>query len=169
MWTLGRRYGGGMATPAEAGPPEKRPPILVSACLLGIACNHKGTASPSAAVAGMVVDHRLVPICPEVVGGLATPRPPAELQPDGRVRTEGGDDVTEFYLRGAAAAVVLARAVGAERAILKARSPSCGCHEVYDGTFSRTLVQGSGLTAMALRAAGVVVSSEEDVMAPGPP
>jgi uncharacterized protein YbbK (DUF523 family) len=97
-----------------------------------------------------------------VAGGLPAPRPPAELQSGGRVRTGTGVDVTEAYRRGAAAAVDLARAVGAREAILKARSPSCGCHEVYDGSFSRTLVAGAGLTASALRAAGLSVRSDED-------
>lgn len=107
--------------------------------------------------------HRLVPVCPEVVGGLPTPRPAAELQPDGRVLDEEGGDVTDAYRRGAEAAVALARAVGAEVAVLKARSPSCGCHEVYDGTFTRTRVPGEGVTAGALRDAGLDVRSEEDV------
>lgn len=106
--------------------------------------------------------YRLVPICPEACGGLSTPRPPAELRGD-RVVTEAGDDVTDAYARGAAAAVELARAVGARRAVLKARSPSCGSTQVYDGTFSRTLRHGDGVTAAALRSAGVEVTSEEDV------
>src|SRR6185503_4778123 len=108
----------------------------VSACLLGVACNHLGRASPSAAVAALGADHRLIPVCPETMGGLPTPRAAAEQQPDGRVRTATGDDVTDAYERGAAATVDVARAAGAERAVLKARSPSCGCHEVYDGTFT---------------------------------
>jgi uncharacterized protein YbbK (DUF523 family) len=111
---------------------------------------------------------RLVPICPEVVGGLPVPRPAAELQPDGRVVTAAGDDVTWAYSRGAAAAVALARAVGATEAVLKARSPSCGCREVYDGSFSRRRVPGEGVTAAALRAAGVLVRSEEDLAAGRP-
>lgn len=141
----------------------RRPAIVVSACLLGVRCNHVGSASPSAAVAALGATHRLVPVCPEVVGGLPTPRPAAELQADGRVVTASGDDVSAFYRRGAEAAVALARAVGASEAVLKARSPSCGCHEVYDGTFSRHMVAGEGVTAAALREAGVRVRSEEDV------
>lgn len=94
---------------------------------------------------------------------MPTPRPAAELQSDGRVVTVDGEDVTAFYERGAAHAVAVARAVGATEAVLKARSPSCGCHEVYDGTFSRRRVAGEGVTAAALRAAGVAVRSEGDV------
>ena len=146
----------------------QRPAIVVSACLLGVACNHRGENSPSPAVAQLGDRWRLVPICPEVAGGLRVPRAAAELQPDGRVLTVDGDDVTESYERGAAAAVRMAQAVGAARAVLKARSPSCGCHAVYDGTFGRTLVAGEGITARALRMAGVAVESEEDVAAAAP-
>jgi uncharacterized protein YbbK (DUF523 family) len=137
---------------------------VVSACLLGVPCNHLGEGNPSGAVLELVAaGARLVPICPEVAGGLPTPRPAAELQPDGSVRTTDGVDVTEAYRRGAEAAVAVASAVGATEAVLKARSPSCGCREVYDGSFTRRLVAGEGLTARALREAGVRVRSEEDV------
>jgi uncharacterized protein YbbK (DUF523 family) len=137
--------------------------IVVSSCLLGIECNHRGLASPDRAVLALAAEHRLIPICPESAGGLPTPRPAAELQADGTVLTEGGVDVTEAYRRGAQAAVALARAAHATEAILKARSPSCGCHLIYDGTFSRTLRPGEGVTAGALRAAGLTVRSEEDL------
>jgi uncharacterized protein YbbK (DUF523 family) len=137
----------------------------VSACLLGVACNHEAQANTSAAVVELRRDRRLIPVCPETAGGLPTPRPAAEIQPDGRVRTAAGDDVTDAYRRGAAQAVRLATAAGAAGAVLKARSPSCGCHEVYDGSFSRTRVAGEGVTARALREAGVPVWSEYDVEA----
>jgi uncharacterized protein YbbK (DUF523 family) len=113
-------------------------------------------------VEALAATYRLVPICPEVCGGLSTPRPAAERVGE-RVVTEDGVDVTAEYARGAQAAVELAQAVGADRAVLKARSPSCGCHEVYDGTFSRTLREGEGTTAAALRAAGIDLCSEEDL------
>jgi uncharacterized protein YbbK (DUF523 family) len=139
----------------------------VSACLLGVACNHMGRASTSETVVALGRERRLIPVCPETVGGLPTPRPAAEVRPDGRVVTAAGEDVTAAYQRGAAATVRLAAAVGAREAVLKARSPSCGCHEVYDGTFTRTRVPGEGLTARALRDAGVAVRSEEDVAGGG--
>jgi uncharacterized protein YbbK (DUF523 family) len=141
------------------------PVLLVSACLLGVECNHRGAASPRPAVAALSDTYDLVPVCPEVEGGLPVPRPAAERGPDGRVRTADGTDVTAEYERGAAAAVSLATEVGAVGAVLKARSPSCGCGPVYDGTFSRTLVAGQGMTAEALRAADLPVVSEEDVAA----
>lgn len=147
--------------------PSERPALLVSACLLGVACTHRGESKASAVVESLAAGHRLVPVCPEVAGGLTTPRPAAERGSDGRVRTAAGEDVTDFYRRGAEHAVALARATGASRAILKARSPSCGCHQIYDGTHTATLVEGMGVTAEALVAAGVSVASEEDV-ASGP-
>jgi len=142
--------------------PDDRPALLVSACLLGTRCNHEAGHSRRVAVEAFADTHRLVPVCPEVCGGLPTPRPAAERVGD-RVVNVDGMDVTAAYQRGARAAVELALAVGARRAVLKARSPSCGAHQVYDGSFSRTLRDGEGVTAAALRAAGVEVLSEEDV------
>ncbi|MGH9212660.1 MAG: DUF523 domain-containing protein [Acidimicrobiales bacterium] len=140
-------------------------PLIVSACLLGVRCNHEGEANTSSAVVALGERHRLLPVCPETAGGLPTPRPAAALQPDRCVRTADGSDVTEAYRRGAGHTVRMARAAGATAAILKARSPSCGCHQVYDGSFRRTLVAGEGITARALRDAGVPVYDEDDVAA----
>jgi uncharacterized protein YbbK (DUF523 family) len=140
--------------------------LLVSACLLGVACAHDGTANLAPAVVALGGRHRLVPVCPETVGGLPTPRAAAERSAgDGRVRTADGTDVTAAYVAGAAHSVALAQATDAHAAVLKARSPSCGCHQVYDGSFTRTRVDGEGVTAEALRRAGVEVVSEEDVAA----
>ena len=172
------------ATPpaCQAGGVDDRdkPPLVISACLLGVACNHEGQGSPRAVVDELARHYRLVPVCPEVLGGLPTPRAAAELTGgDGgdilagaegaRVVNVDGDDVTAAYRRGAEAAVAVARAVGARRAVLKARSPSCGSAAVYDGTFNRRLVPGRGVTAAALAAAGLEVGSEEDAAAAGPP
>lgn len=142
------------------------PTLLVSACLLGVACTHDATARRSDEVLALAAVHgvRLVPVCPETAGGLPTPRPAAERSVvDGRVRTEAGDDVTDAYERGADHAVALARATSAHAAVLKARSPSCGCREVYDGSFTRTRVAGEGVTAERLRLAGLEVRSEEEL------
>jgi uncharacterized protein YbbK (DUF523 family) len=158
---------------------KSKPPLLISACLLGVACNHEGRGSPRAVVDELAEHYRLVPVCPEVLGGLPTPRAAAELQGgdgadvvaatgDARVVNIEGEDVTAAYRRGAEAAVAVAKAVGAERAVLKARSPSCGSSAVYDGSFSRRLVPGRGVTAAALAAAGLEVGSEEDAAAAAP-
>jgi uncharacterized protein YbbK (DUF523 family) len=148
--------------------PDRGCPVLVSACLLGVPCTHDATARRSEAVVALGRPEgaglRLVPVCPESAGGLPTPRPAAERSAvDGRVRTAAGDDVSDAYQRGAAQAVALARSTGATTAVLKARSPSCGCHEVYDGTFTRSRVEGDGVAAAALRGAGLRLVSEEDV------
>jgi uncharacterized protein YbbK (DUF523 family) len=159
---------------------EGKPALLISACLLGVACNHEGRGSPRAIVDELAKHYRLVPVCPEVLGGLPTPRAAAELQGgDGadvvagtgaaRVVDIEGVDVTAAYRRGAEAAVAVAKGVGAQRAVLKARSPSCGSSAVYDGTFSRRLLPGRGVTAAALAAAGLEVGSEEDAAAAAPP
>jgi len=141
--------------------PEFTPVLLVSACLLGVPCNHRGVPA-SRSVAELGQRYRLVPVCPETLGGLPTPRPAAEVQADGSVRTAAGDDVTDAYRRGAEATVALGRAVGAVGAVLKARSPSCGRGEIYDGRFRRTLVERDGVTAAALQAVGLPVWSDED-------
>lgn len=139
------------------------PAIVVSACLLGAQCNDRGQGRLVPAVAALGATHRLVPVCPEVAGGLPTPRAAAERQPDGRVVNRDGVDVTDAYARGAAHMVAVAKACGATSAVLKARSPSCGCHEIYDGTFTRTLIAAEGVAAAALREAGLRIRSEEDL------
>lgn len=138
--------------------------LLVSACLLGCRCRYDGAAKPHPAIEALAVRHTLVPVCPEQLGGLSTPRPPAERQGD-RVVTRSGTDVTEQYRRGAEAALRLCRLTGCEAAILKERSPSCGCGEIYDGSFSGTLTAGDGVTAELLRKNGVPVYGESRVAA----
>ena len=109
--------------------------------------------------AALAERHTLVPACPEQLGGLATPRPPAERRGD-RVVTKTGADVTEAYRRGAEETLRLCRLLGCEAAVLKERSPSCGCGAIYDGTFTGTVVPGDGLTAELLLAAGIEVLGE---------
>ena len=139
--------------------------VLVSACLLGEPCRYDGASTASDAVAEFAQSSgcEFVPVCPEQFGGLPTPRTPSEIQPDGRVVDKCGVDRTEAFARGAQKAVEIARARGCMQAILKARSPSCGAREVYDGTFSGTLIPGEGIAAAALRKAGIAVIDEEDV------
>lgn len=134
--------------------------LLVSACLLGCPCRYDGAAKPCPAVAALAERHELVPVCPEQLGGLPTPRPPAERRGD-RVVTRSGD-VTEQYRRGAAEVVRLARLLGCDGAVLKEKSPSCGRGAVYDGTFTRTLTSGDGVTAEALLAVGIPVYGESE-------
>ncbi len=136
--------------------------ILVSACLLGCPCRYDGNSKPNAQVLALRERHTLVPVCPEQLGGLPTPRPAAERK-NGGVFTRAGADVTEQYVRGGAQAVYLARLFDCGCAILKARSPACGKSRIYDGTFSDTLTEGHGVAAEALLEAGIRVLTEEQL------
>ena len=136
--------------------------LLVSACLLGCACRYDGKSKPVPELEKLrAVGHTLVPVCPEVLGGLPTPRSPAELQPGGRVVNRAGEDVTAAYLEGACRTLELARTEGCTLAVLKANSPSCGSRQIYDGSFSGKLVPGQGVTARLLGESGIRVADEE--------
>lgn len=141
---------------------KTRKPILVSMCLAGVPCNYRGEASPCAKVIELVDRGQAIPVCPEQLGGLATPRPTAERSGD-QVITQDGRDVTGEFLKGAQRTLLIAQQVGAEVAILKSRSPSCGRGVIYDGTHSGTLTAGDGLTAEKLLQHGLQVLSEEDL------
>lgn len=136
--------------------------ILVSACLLGTACRYDGRSKTDAAVTALLERHTLIPVCAEILGGLPTPRVPAERQ-GARVVTRDGRDVTAQYRRGAEEVLHLARLCGAQAAILKERSPSCGSGEIYDGTFSGALTAGWGVAAELLRANGLRVLGESQL------
>lgn len=142
--------------------------ILVSACLLGVNCRYDGGGGRSEEVLKLMERYHLIPVCPEQMGGMKTPRKPAELRkekgPDGeevrKVFNEAGEDVTEFFIRGAKEVLELAKLYGCTRAVLKERSPSCGCGIVYDGTFSGKRVPGNGITAKLLLANNITVLGE---------
>lgn len=148
-------------------------PVVVSACLAGVPCTHDAEAKTRAWAVGLVAQGRAVPVCPEVLGGLAVPRPPAEILGgdgetvlDGRARVVDslGNDVTAAFLDGARAAATEASRAGAEFAVLKARSPSCGVGRIYDGSFSRHFRNGDGVTTALLRSHGVTVVSDEEIV-----
>lgn len=143
---------------------------IVSACFAGIHCRFDGRHNRIDEILEMIRRGEAVPVCPEQMGGLATPRPPAEIVGgdgedvlDGKAKVvdNQGRDVTEAFLRGAYEALAVAKAVGAEEAILKERSPSCGSCTIYDGTFSGMKKPGAGVTAALLRRHGIRVVSEE--------
>ncbi|HIX13801.1 MAG TPA: DUF523 domain-containing protein [Candidatus Anaerofilum faecale] len=133
--------------------------ILVSACLLGVRCRYDGRSVPCEALLQRLGELEAVPVCPEILGGLPTPRTPAERQ-DGRVVAKDGRDVTAQYRRGAGETLRLARLFGCRYALLKERSPSCGCGAIYDGSFTGTLTGGDGTAAELLCANGVQVFGE---------
>ncbi len=137
-------------------------PILVSACLLGIYCRYDGRCETDERVMALSRDHVLVPVCPEQLGGLPTPRAAVELL-DGRAVTRDGADLTEAFERGVGQAMRVAGLTGARVAVLQPRSPSCGRGIIYDGTFSGTRVEGDGVLAQALAARGVALLVPDDL------
>lgn len=138
--------------------------LLISRCLLGDACRYDGKSRPLPAETLRALRERytLIPVCPEVLGGLPTPRTPSERQ-GSRVVMKTGADVTKEYRRGAEAALQIAREHDVCAALLKERSPSCGRGEIYDGTFTGTLTKGSGVTAEVLLEAGFTVIGESEI------
>lgn len=136
--------------------------ILVSHCFLGEPCRYNGTGCLDRQIIELHrAGHNLIPVCPEVLGGLDIPRSPAERQPDGRVLTQSGQDVTAAYQAGAERVLEIAKKNNCQVAVLKARSPSCGCGEIYDGTFTHTLNSGWGVTAQLLKEEGLEIMDEE--------
>jgi uncharacterized protein YbbK (DUF523 family) len=135
--------------------------VLVSACLLGERVRYDGADKRAShpVLARWLAEGRVVPVCPEVAGGLGVPRPPAEQRGE-VVVTSAGHDVTANFSQGAQAAVALARREGVTVAVMKDGSPSCGSRRVYDGTFNDVRVAGEGVTVRALRAAGITVFNE---------
>ena len=136
--------------------------ILVSACLLGYPCRYDGQSKPHAGVAELLKRHTLVPVCPEVQGGLPVPRIPAEIQGE-RVVNREGVDVTDFYRRGAQAALELANILDVKVAVLKERSPSCGSGTIRNGKFDGGLTDGWGIAAQLLRDNGITVYGESEL------
>ena len=120
--------------------------ILVSACLLGVNCKYDGGNNYSKEVDEFLKDYEIIPICPEIMGGLPTPRVPSERLGD-KVISKDGVDVTKQYLKGANECLFLAKKYNVKKALLKLKSPSCGLGKIYDGTFSRNLIEGNGVTA----------------------
>lgn len=139
-----------------------RPRVLVSACLLGTACRYDGQSQPIQGIEALLESCEAIPVCPEQLGGLSTPRSPAERR-DGRVVNRTGDDVTDAFARGAAQTLEFARLYGAKIALLKSRSPSCGSREIYDGQFSGRTVPGRGVTAEVLSSEGLSVFDENQM------
>lgn len=140
---------------------RKREKVLVSACLLGTACRYDGKSKICDAVIKLEKYFDFIPVCPETMGGLKTPRDPSEIVEE-KVLSKKGRDVTQNYRDGAYWAMAVCRVKGVRLAILKANSPSCGVHQIHDGTFSGTLVPGKGITVKKLEKAGVLCIDEEE-------
>lgn len=137
--------------------------LLISACLLGVCCRYDGASKPHPMVEALAAKHTLIPVCPEQMGGLATPRPPSERQGD-RVMAKTGTDMTAQYRRGAEEALRLCQLFQCDGAVLKEKSPSCGSGRIYDGTFTGTLKEGDGTAAELLKAHGIPVYGESQIL-----
>ena len=140
---------------------KERPNILVSACLVGVHCRYNEKGVMDQKVMGLMERANLIPVCPELFGGLSTPREPAERSED-KVMTITGQDVTREYEKGARETLELARVYGCRCAVLKERSPSCGSGMIYDGTYSGNLIKGDGVTAELLKKEGIQVIGESE-------
>ena len=138
--------------------------VLISACLLGVNCRYDGGNNklPEDKLNKLMEKYELIPVCAEVYGGLTTPRIPSERR-DGGVYSKTGTDVTAEFTRGAEAVLYMAKLLGAEQAILKENSPSCGNGRIYDGTFTGTLTEGDGVTAELLKRNGITVMGEKSL------
>ncbi|MEM0095346.1 MAG: DUF523 domain-containing protein [Candidatus Bathyarchaeia archaeon] len=135
---------------------------LCSACLLGIKCRYDGKDCRNEKVVELLKIELLIPVCPEQLGGLPTPREPAEIF-GGKVLTKSGRNVTENFIRGARETLKIVKLLGVKEAVLKQGSPSCGCGRIYNGTFSGKTVEGDGITAALLKKHGIKVITEEDL------
>ncbi len=136
--------------------------ILVSACLAGIKCKYDGGDNRHEKVVELVRKGLAIPVCPEQLGGLSTPRPPAEIVGD-QVISAQKIDLTAIFQRGAEETLQLAKLANCRKAILKQRSPSCGYGQIYDGTFNAAITNGNGITAALLAQNGIEILTEEDL------
>lgn len=139
-------------------------PLIISGCLLGLACRYDGKTKPlpEDILCKLRERYSLIPVCPEQLGGLSTPRPAAEF--DGvRFVTQDNKEVTEAYQKGAAEVLKLAGLFDCRRALLKEKSPACGFGKIYDGTFTKTLTEGNGAAADLLDKNGIAVFGESSI------
>lgn len=133
--------------------------IIVSACLCGIKCRYNGKDNCIEEVKDLVNHGKAIPLCPEILGGLSVPRQPCEMF-ENIIIDKNGIEYTEQFEKGANVIVELAQQLKVKEAILKSNSPSCGFGRIYDGTFSKKLIQGNGITAEALNNIGVKIYNE---------
>lgn len=139
--------------------------ILVSSCLLGCNCKYNGKNNLNQAVIDFVANHNIISVCPEILAGMSSPRPCAEIV-QGVVMDENGKNIDEEYRKGVACALEKIANQRIDLAILQSRSPTCGVNEIYDGTFSGTLIPGQGLFAKALMDKGIKVIDAKNIQIP---
>ena len=136
--------------------------ILISACLVGDNCKYNGGNNLNPQIEALLEKYELIPFCPEVEGGLPIPRNPSEIKGD-RVVMNNDKDVTREYELGARKALMLCLYLKIKIAVLKERSPSCGTHQIHDGSFSNKLIDGMGVTARLLKENGIKIYSEDEI------
>lgn len=135
--------------------------LLVSGCLFGLECRYCGDGIYQKELMELVKEHQLIPVCPEQLGGLATPRKPCEIK-DGRVIDNEGNERTAAFIKGAEQVLQLAKLFEVDGAVLKSNSPSCGYGKIYDGSFSGKLTEGNGITGQMLSENGIPVWNEHN-------
>ena len=137
--------------------------VLISACLLGVNCKYSGDNNYNKELIDKLNEqYDLIPICPEIMGGLSTPRNPAEIR-DGKVFNNQGDEVTKDFQKGAEEALKIAKILNVNKAILKSKSPSCGKGLIYDGKFNNKLIEGNGITTDLLLKNKIQVISDKEI------
>ena len=136
--------------------------ILVSACLLGHNCKYNGKNNKNEKVLEYTKDKYVIPVCPEVFGNLSIPRLPSEIIGN-KVVNKRGKDVTNNFIDGANKTLEIAKKLNVKRALLKQKSPSCGCGKIYDGNFTNTIINGDGITTRILKENNIEVITEEDL------
>ncbi len=135
---------------------------IVSACLAGLKCAYDGDDRAHPRVIELIKNSQAIPVCPEQLGGLPTPRIPSERSGDKVINKEGQDN-TKYFKKGAREALRLTKLAQCDGAILKSRSPSCGYGQIYDGTFSGKLINGNGVFADLLLEEGIKIISDEEL------
>lgn len=135
--------------------------IIVSKCLAGTKCRYDGSGKPCQKVIDLVKQGKAIPVCPEQLGGLPTPRTPVEIVGD-KVLTKDGEDKTAEFIKGAEEAMKITEMANCTEAILKTKSPSCGCGKIYDGTFTGSIRDEDGIFTKMLKEKGIKCTTEED-------
>lgn len=145
---------------------------LISACLLGVRCRWDNKPFYHQKAIELLKKEKLIPVCPEQLSGLSTPRAPQEIQEGSgedvldkkcRVKNKKGEDVTDFLVKGAQETLKIAQLLSVKEFIAKSNSPSCGWRQIYDGTFSGKLVRGNGVTTALLQRKGLTIIREKDL------
>jgi len=135
---------------------------IVSACLAGVKCRYDGTSKPNKKVIELVKKGKAIPLCPEQLGGLSTPRIPSEIRGN-KVINKKGKDVTAFFIKGAKEALKIAKLAKCREAILKSKSPSCGVREIYDGSFTGKTKKGDGIFTRLLKKNNINCKTEDKI------